>query len=24
MGEFSVHADPGGAVFALWKDLSAR
>lgn len=24
MGEFSVHADPGGAVFALWKDLSAQ
>lgn len=23
MGRFSVHADPGGAVIALWKDLSA-
>ena len=22
MGRFSVHADPGGAVIALWKDLS--
>lgn len=23
MGEFAVLADPSGAAFALWKDLSA-